>query len=1072
MLIIAILALLLAATSSYDRSYKTLAEYVKFNRIVFIVFILASYLTFNTIELNVLNNGTLIWGGVFKINMLSQVFDCILLITGAFVSLLTSFIPYNYRKYYDEESMNFIINSKYHTNISNKLESNYNKVSFYNYYINKLLSYYDHNNFQNKPKLLIFITKIMNKFINSLPEFKINTPFFVNKDLEDSKIEAKEFNLLLIFTVIGGSLLISSNNLISLYLSLELQSFSLYILSSSQIKSFFGTSGGLKYFLLGGLSSGFILLGASLLYGYTGALNFDDIFKIYSDTSTNYFIDPCLLILFAGLLFKVSAAPFHNWAPDVYNQVPTISTTWLIVIAKISIFILMLILVHQIRIALDLNNLSNIQQLYSVDNHKLFDFYAITTIFDDININFKSLFNFSDSFISGQVQLHKNYEFTEAKVSPFLLPNYSSIGIWTNILTFSAILSLLIGTFVGVTQNSVKRLYSYSTISHVGFLLLALSVNSLSSIDAFLFYLIQYTITNLNLFFILIAWGYIYVRYFRESTREFKAIRLIKVNPISLKDVYFDPTIYDLIESINQELSEFNKENKLYLKNELFKISTINDYSFTHELERHSNIYNNYKEWIYTPVPYIVNFKGMFKSDPMLAFCFAITLFSLAGIFLECQSIYLLYIYLLIILYAKIIIHLFSFFWWFKRSKSHILTLYMGKFASYLSSFKEVNIFRDLKYYIFLWSKSPVYKYIFNYFNSVVYYNYILIIRNFLPLTVFYSYLNLSIIKMSYFVLVKEKTYMSNSVSGYYSPKSEDFNIASSYQDNLGSYLAGLIEGDGHIYVPSGAGAQITKNVPHIEIAFDIKDKPLFEKIQERLKGGYIVIRKNKRSGRLTIKKKLVLLKLITLINSHMRTPKIEALHRLIDWFNLSKGTKLVKCDIDKSDILNNSWLSGFLEADGNFYLNFKINQDLSHNDFKIKDIVYYMRLSQRQNYTRKVNSIVHLSYLEIMDNIAKALNTTVINIYRDRIKYEEHSYLIRTDKIISKNKIFSYLNKFPLFGYKYFAHKNLESIHILVRNKEYKLKDGKLKFIKLYERIKYDPNKDDWNHLDKFYNI
>ena len=711
MLIIAILALLLAATSSYDHSYKTLAEYVKFNRIVFIVFILASYLTFNTIELNILNNGTLIWGGVFKINMLSQVFDCVLLITGAFVSLLTCFIPYNYRKYYDQETINFIVNSKYHTNIPNKLESNYNKVDFYNYYINKLLNYYDHNNFQNKPKLLIFITKIMNKFINSLPKFKINTPdpFFVNKDLEDSRVEAKEFNLLLIFTVIGGSLLISSNNLISLYLSLELQSFSLYILSSSQIKSFFGTSGGLKYFLLGGLSSGFILLGASLIYGYTGALNFDDIFKIYSDTSTNYFIDPCLLILFAGLLFKVSAAPFHNWAPDVYNQVPTISTTWLIVIAKISIFILMVILVHHIRIALDLNSLSNIQQLYSVDNHKLFDFYAITTIFDDININFKNLFNFY--FGSGELQLHKKYEFF------FLLPHYSSIGIWTNILTFSAILSLLIGTFLGVTQNLVKRLYSYSTISHVGFLLLALSVNSLSSLDAFLFYLVQYTITNLNLFFILIAWGYIYIRYFIESPREFKAVRFIKVNPISLKDVYFDPTLYDLLESINHELGESDKpENSLYFKkgwpSEDFQINAIQDHYFAHEFARHSKIYNNYKEWIYTPVPYIVNFKGMFVSDPMLAFCFAVTLLSLAGIFLECQSIYLLYIYLLIILYAKIIIHFFYFSWWFKRSKSQILTLYIVKFANYLSTFKEINIFRDLRYYIFLWSKSPVYIYI------------------------------------------------------------------------------------------------------------------------------------------------------------------------------------------------------------------------------------------------------------------------------------------------------------------------------------------------------------------------
>jgi len=143
-------------------------------------------------------------------------------------------------------------------------------------------------------------------------KFNYTTPFLVEKKLIYSKLEVKEYSFLLLYTVLGGSLLISSQNLISLYLSLELQSFTLYILSTSQIRSFKGTSGGLKYFLLGGLSSGFILLGSSLLYAYTGTLNLEHIFMIYSDSLTNYFIDPCLLILFAGLLFKVSAAPFHN----------------------------------------------------------------------------------------------------------------------------------------------------------------------------------------------------------------------------------------------------------------------------------------------------------------------------------------------------------------------------------------------------------------------------------------------------------------------------------------------------------------------------------------------------------------------------------------------------------------------------------------------------------------------------------------------------------------------------------------------------------------------------------------
>jgi NADH:ubiquinone oxidoreductase subunit 2 (subunit N) len=156
---------------------------------------------------------------------------------------------------------------------------------------------------------LINIIKYFSKF---LPNLNINTPFLIEKRLDYNRLEVKEYSLLLLYTVLGGSLLISSQNLISLYLSLELQSFTLYILSASQIKSFKGTAGGLKYFLLGGLSSGFILLGCSLLYAYTGTLNLECIFMIYSDSLSNYLIDPCLLLLFAGLLFKISAAPFHN----------------------------------------------------------------------------------------------------------------------------------------------------------------------------------------------------------------------------------------------------------------------------------------------------------------------------------------------------------------------------------------------------------------------------------------------------------------------------------------------------------------------------------------------------------------------------------------------------------------------------------------------------------------------------------------------------------------------------------------------------------------------------------------
>ena len=302
MLIISILILLLAVTTSNKPNYNYLADYVKFNRIVFIIFILGGYLAYNTLNVDAFGGGIGIYGGVFKITVLSQVFDIILFITGALVTILTCFVPYNFKidegyklEYYPSAALS-------------PLKRFIKKVALKKkYYMESLSNSNKSNSNISNETLLDRIRTLLN-----VPENKINFVYLIDNKFNYSRLEVKEYTFLLLYTVLGGSLLISSQNLISLYLSLELQSFTLYILSASQIRSFRGTSGGLKYFLLGGLSSGFILLGCSLLYAYTGTLNLEHIFMMYSDSSTNYFIDPCLLVLFAGLLFKVSAAPFHN----------------------------------------------------------------------------------------------------------------------------------------------------------------------------------------------------------------------------------------------------------------------------------------------------------------------------------------------------------------------------------------------------------------------------------------------------------------------------------------------------------------------------------------------------------------------------------------------------------------------------------------------------------------------------------------------------------------------------------------------------------------------------------------
>jgi hypothetical protein len=618
-LIISILILLLAVTSTISPNY--LADYVKFNRIVLIIFILGGYLAYNTLDVNTFGNGIGIYGGVFKISIMSQVFDIILFVTGAIVTILTCFIPYNFKIYNDSKVMDLIIKSE--STINNVINSEFKKS-----YYNKDLKLYSYSDREYKSNYLTYWIIPVKNFINKLPNYKINLPYLVESKLNYPKLEVKEYTFLLLYTVLGGSLLISSQNLISLYLSLELQSFTLYILSASQIRSFRGTSGGLKYFLLGGLSSGFILLGCSLLYAYTGTLNLEEIFMMYSDDTTNYFIDPCLLVLFAGLLFKISAAPFHNWAPDVYSDVPTYSTAWLINIAKLSILILMLVLVHNIHSGLNINNLDMLEQSYSTKSN----INNILSGEDLANVIGESSTSISINYLTGLYDIN-SLNINQDNTLSLLNPSYSRIGLWTNVLTLSAFFSLIIGTVLGISQSRIKRLFAYSTITHVGFLLLALSLNTVASIDAFIFYLIQYTITNLNLFFILIAWGYLYNRYYLDE--DFIPIRFLKINPYLWKDIYVEPTLYDYGKYIKEKIEEGNWHYEPHNTDKDLKVNTIYNYIVTQDDINYSDFETEDSEWLYTPVPFLTNLKGMHTSDPFLAFCLSVTIFSLAG---ECQQ--------------------------------------------------------------------------------------------------------------------------------------------------------------------------------------------------------------------------------------------------------------------------------------------------------------------------------------------------------------------------------------------------------------------------------------------------
>lgn len=340
-----------------------------------------------------------------------------------------------------------------------------------------------------------------------------------------------EYSIIALFTVVGGILLITSNDLVSMYLSIELQSFGLYVLATIYRDSQAATSAGLKYFLLGGLSSGFILLGSSIIYAYLGVTNLESIYLLMSQEASvglsnlteksielssfsfsaeqsirsPFGADLGLLIMTVGFLFKVASAPFHNWAPDVYDGVPLKVTTWLAIMAKISILTFLL----------------------------------------DLVIGSGSLY--------------------------LLEPSLSLV----NLMLIASFLSLLVGTIVGLAQSRIKRLLAYSTISHVGFLLLAIAINTEDSIESFIFYLIQYSLTSANAFFVLIAFG-----------------------------------------SLSLSLSQ--KKN-----------SAEADGFFSYQEEDHN------AEREYSPIQFIAQLRGQFNAlepSPLLALSMAIILFSMAGI--------------------------------------------------------------------------------------------------------------------------------------------------------------------------------------------------------------------------------------------------------------------------------------------------------------------------------------------------------------------------------------------------------------------------------------------------------
>jgi len=403
---------------------------ILFSRTAFIILLYLIIISYNSLDLTFMEKSLALFNGLLYSRSQTSVFTLFIYILSAIILLITSFYP---RKVWlqNYSSLYYLI---------------FGKVMY--------------------PK---------NKILNRMSD----------------QYKLIEYPLIILFIISGAIFLISSNDLISIFLSIELQSYGLYLLSTMYRNSELSTNAGLTYFLLGGLSSCIILLGQSLLYINSGNTNLDSFYIInsiagstsnfYIENLNNtipsfyqYYIQLSLVIISVGFLFKIASAPFHFWSPDVYDAIPTVVTTFVAIMAKISILIFLLDLV----------------------------FYTS-----------KNLLDLS----------------------------------WKNNLLVSSLLSLIVGSILGLTQFRIKRLYAYSTISHIGFILLALSIQSIESIQAFFFYIIQYSISNLNAFILLILMGYSFFNFIKkdkaekETNIDKKELNTVSNNRIELKDINNSP---------------------------------------------------------------------------------------------------------------------------------------------------------------------------------------------------------------------------------------------------------------------------------------------------------------------------------------------------------------------------------------------------------------------------------------------------------------------------------------------------------------------------------------------------
>jgi hypothetical protein len=268
---------------------------------------------------------------------------------------------------------------------------------------------------------------------------------------------------------------------------------------------------------------------------------------------------------------------------------------------------------------------------------------------------------------------------------------------------------------------------------------------------------------------------------------------------------------------------------------------------------------------------------------------------------------------------------------------------------------------------------------------------------------------------------------------------------------DLGYYLAGLIEGDGCIVIPKN------KNNPSIEISFYKEDFPLASLILSKIGKGSLLKIKKANGYCLSFKSVESLLKIIELINGKIRTPKYIQFQKLLIFLNAKYNYNLILLPLDNSSYLDNYWLSGFIDADGSFYVRNSENVKVPRIDAQ-----FYLELAEKDlngndtfPFLSNITKYLALSEPKFIDRLGKG-----------------KSIRIRSNNIEENLRILKYIERFPLFTSKYLNYVDWKEVVYLIKNKQHNLPENRLHIANIKKRMNSFRTLYNWEHLSNFPNL